>query len=140
MTRFIAYIGHGRALEFFLGWYKLVLATSIMISGLSPRVPALADLTWYYPRYILASPFLLIGTIQIVGLILNARGIEWSWIFRFIGASLAMLVWSTLLIKSATIGQPTLLIPLAVCCLPASGFLVYKSWNRLPPPGAAGLV
>lgn len=140
MTAVLIYIGHGRALEGFLGFYKLVLAVSILVSEISWRVPALADLTWGTPRYVVATPFAIIGFLQIIGLILNALGYEISWLLRFVGAAFAMMMWSALLIKSSALGEPTLVIPMAVAALPASGFLLYKAWNRLPVPGAAGLV
>lgn len=140
MTSFIVYIGHGRALEAYLGFFKVLLAASIALSSISARTPALADFAWYYSSFVLALPFAVVGLLQLTGLWLNIWGKEWSWILRFSGASTAMFVWVALLIKTSWLGEPSLIYPIALSCLPASAFLVYKAWNRLPVPGAVGLV
>jgi hypothetical protein len=140
MISFLTYFGHGRALEGFLGIFKLVLAAYITTTGISYRVPALADFSWIYPSVTIATPFILIGCLQITGLLLNVRGVEWSWLLRFVGAGFAMFVWLALIIKTLYLGEPSLIVPLAVTCLPASAFLMYKAWNRLPVPGAVGLI
>lgn len=140
MTVFLVYIGHGRALELFLGVLKTAIAISIAMSDLDVRIAPLSDLTWFYPSYMIAAPFFLIGVLQAGGILLNMCGYTSSWVLRFTAALLAMFMWSALLFKSSIVGLPTLIAPLAISCLPASAFLLYKSWNRLPVAGAAGLV
>lgn len=140
MKIFLLYIGHGRALELFLGFYKIVLFLFLAFSSISFKIPALSDLSWHYSDYVIAAPFGFIGTLQLVGLYFNAKGYELSWIPRFVAAVMATLMWSSVLIKSGGIGEPSLMIPMALACLPANAFLLYKSWNRLPIPGAVGLV
>lgn len=132
-------LGHGRALEFFLGWMKVNIAASIALTELSARVPVTADLAWYYSPVALAAPFFVLGILQAGGAILNICGYDDSWIIRAIAAILAIFVWCLILIKATIIGEPSLAIPLAITCLPASAFLFYKAWNRLPVPGAPGL-
>ncbi len=139
MIFFLNCLGHGRALEFFLGFFKVVLAGYIITSNISMLVPALADFSWLYSSVIIASPFALIGLLQLSGTILNIRGATWSWILRFFGAIFALFVWSALIIKTMYLGEPSLLAPMAISCLPASSFLIYKAWNRLPIPGVPGL-
>lgn len=131
-------LGHGRALEFFLGWMKVNIAASIAFSELSARVPVTADLAWYYAPSIIAFPFFVMGALQIGGTVLNICGYENSWVVRAFAALLAIFVWCFILVKAGLIGEPTLAIPIAITCLPASAFLFYKAWNRLPIPGAPG--
>jgi hypothetical protein len=139
MRWLLIHLGHGRALEFFLGWMKVNIAGQLAFSELSARVPVTADLAWYYSPTIIALPFFVMGLLQISGTILNIRGYEKSWIVRASAALLAIFVWCLILIKAGMIGEPTLAIPLSLTCLPASAFLFYKAWNRLPVPGAKGL-
>lgn len=140
MNSFLEYIGHGRALEFFLGLFKLALAISITLSDLDKRIPPLADFAWFYPSLIIAFPFYILAFLHFSGIAANMIGYSWSWFPRFMGAAIAMFVWTFLLIKSSWIGDSTLIVPMAIACLPASAFLIYKSWHGLPIPGRAGMV
>jgi hypothetical protein len=140
MTAILDYIGHGRALECFLGIYKLAFGIAIAMSDLHTRIPSFADFAWFYSSYTIAAPFFFLAFCHLVGLYLNIRGYEWSWLLRFIGAFSAMFVWTFLIIKSSWLGEPTLIIPTAIACLPASAFLIYKAWNGLPVAGRVGLV
>lgn len=140
MSAILRYLGHGRALETFLGVLKILIGITLMFSNLSERTPSLADIAWSYSNAAIASPFLIVGVLQFSGAVFNMLGHEWSWRLRCVGAFFAILMWSIFLSKSSLIGQSSFVLPLALACLPASAFLLYKSWNRLPIPGAAGMV
>lgn len=134
------FLGHGRALEAYLAGVKLIFGL-ILLPGWPLSVRALSDLQWFVPDPIIAAPFLLIAVAQGAGLYLNARGIEESWILRAAAAAMAIMLWSWLLSKSILIGEvSTSLMPLCVMSLPASVFILWKALNRLPVPGASGLV
>jgi hypothetical protein len=139
MQKLLSFLGHGRALEFFLGWLKINISVSIALSDLSAQVPVTADLSWYYSPTALAAPFFVMGLLQASGVMLNVYGYEKSWTIRAFGAVLAIFVWCLVLVKASLVGEATLAIPIAITCLPASAFLFYKAWNRLPIPGSAGL-
>jgi hypothetical protein len=139
-TRFFLGIGHGRALEFILGVLKVNIALSIAASDLALRIPVTADLAWEYSRLVIALPLLLVGIGQLAGVYLNIKGLEWSWMIRAVSAVVAICMWSMVILKSGILGEPTLGIPMAITFLPASVFLFYKAWNRLPVPGMPGLL
>jgi hypothetical protein len=85
-------------------------------------------------------PIFLMGVLQVTGVTLNIRGYENSWIIRAGGAVMAIFVWCLILVKASLVGEASLAVPIAITCLPASAFLFYKAWNRLPVPGSAGLI
>ena len=139
LYKFTTFLGHGRALEAYLAGIKLVFGL-ILLPGWPLSIKALSDLQWFAPDPVIAAPFLLIAGTQGVGLYLNARGVEESWILRAVGATGAIMMWSWLLTKSILIGEvSTSLTPLCLMSLPASVFILWKALNRLPVPGAAGL-
>ena len=140
MYKVLSFLGHGRALEFFLGWLKINISVSIALSDLGSRISVTADFAWYHSPTVLATPFFVMGVLQAAGVFLNVYGYEKSWLIRAAGAALAIFVWCLVLVKASLIGEPTLAIPIALTCLPASAFLFFKAWNRLPIPGAAGLI
>lgn len=140
MSAIMRYLGHGRALETFLSILKTLIGVTILFSDLGEKTPVLADLTWLYPNTIIAAPFLIVGFLQLCGVLFNMAGYEWSWVLRSTAALLALFMWTTFLTKSGLLGESSFMFPLAIACLPASAFLLYKSWNRLPIPGAVGLV
>lgn len=135
---FLAFLGHGRALELYLGCLTLLIGATIVITELSRDSPALADIAWYYSRVVVAAPFFVIGALQLIGWFLNINGIHCNWIFRAAGASLAVFVWAALLIKSGLVGEGTFVIPLTIVNLPASAFLLWRAWNKFPIPGTVG--
>lgn len=140
MNAILLYFGHGRALEAFLGLLKLLIGITLILSGLDTKTPTLADLAWYYPSLAIAAPFFTVSALQLSGLALNIMGHEWSWMLRAAGALGGIFMWSAFILKTSLIGESSLVLPLALAALPASSFLLYKAWNRLPIPGAAGLV
>jgi hypothetical protein len=134
----LVFLGHGRALELYLGCLKITIGGSLIITELGYNSPILADLAWYYSDATLAAPFFVAGGLQLIGWTLNIYGVEHNWIWRTIGAMLGILLWSTLLIKSGLIRDTTLATPLAIACLPSSLFLLWRAWNRFPVPGVTG--
>ena len=130
--------GHGRALEAYLVlvkiWYGIQLIAPVQI-----RVIVLEDVWWYIPDSYVGAMFLSIGTAQLIGLILNLRGRESSWAWRFFGANAAIFLWAWLIAKSMLIGAyGTGALPFWGSSFVASIFLMAKGWNRLPVPGAPG--
>lgn len=131
------YLGHGRALEAYLIGVKFLF-------GLSPIWPidalALVDLQWQaVPASIIGLPFLLIGSLQLIGWIMNVRGLESSWKLRAAGAWLGICLWVWIIIKSIAIGQADAAIfRFCLMSLIASTWLFWKAWNRLPIPGTPG--
>ena len=138
MSCFLAMVGHGRALELYLGLFKLGLAVWLLIPGHVILIPTIADLGWLYPSLILASPLIVVGLIQLVGLALNCVGYEWSWLFRAVGAQLAIFMWFWFVFKTPFANTSSPLFVLAALSIPFSALLLYKAWNRLPVPGAPG--
>lgn len=136
MSTFLAVIGHGRALELFLGMMKIGLGFWIL--GNAVREPTISDLSWFYSSSLLALPLLLVGTIQLVGWLLNCLGYECSWVFRAVAAQLAIFMWFWLIFKTSFAGSGSPLFVLGVLAVPFSALLLYKAWNRLPIPGAPG--
>lgn len=133
-------IGHGRALEAYLGALKVMIGLSFAFTDLAGLVPATSDLTWSFPREAIAAPFLVIGALQLLDVVLNIRGYEGSWRIRAAGATLAMAMWIGLLSKTWLLAEPSLIVPLALTSLPFSMFLFWKAINRLPVPGTRGLI
>lgn len=140
LDRFERYLGHGRALETYLACLKILFGL-ILFPGWPINVAVLSDLQWFVPDIVIASPFLVVGVLQAIGLYLNAKGFEFSWIIRAAAATIAIFMWSWLLTKSILIGQLfTTITPLCVLGVPASGYILRKAIRRLPIPGAAGVV
>jgi hypothetical protein len=138
--RFILFLGHGRALEAFLvilkAWYFFIL-----FPGWPVKILVLSDLQWFVPDYFFALPFGITALLQGLGLYLNYVGSEKSWMLRAGGAMIAIMMWSWLLFKSILIGEvATSMFPVVATCLPASVFILWKAMNRLPVPGARGLL
>lgn len=137
---FWAAIGHGRALEAYLGLMKIVLAAYFILTVGAFRIPAIADLAWQYPRPVLGLPFFIIGATQIYGVVLNTRGVEFSWTLRAGSAAAAIFLWLWIIIKTISTGEDSVLAAIAVPSILASIFLFGRAWNRLPVPGAPGLL
>ncbi len=131
--------GHGRALEVYLIFVKMWYGSVLMVPGTEIKVVALYDLWWYIPDYAVGALFLIIATLQLVGLILNLQGFEISWVWRVAGAGLAMPTWAYLISKSVYVGAIGMgVLPFWGASFLASWFLFTKGWNRLPIPGAPG--
>ena len=136
----VSFLGHGRALETYLVGVKILFGIFIFPVPAKLSVAALSDLQWFYSDPTIAAPFFIIGIVQGVGLILNAKGYEISWLFRAGGALAAIMLWSALITKSILIGAvSTGIMPFLCMSLGASIFILYKALNGLPAPGAAGL-
>lgn len=142
MWRWMLWLGHGRALEanyiglkFLYGLFFLVCPGHEAID-----VRALYDLQWYLPASAIAAPFFIIAFTQLCGMILNIRGYEISWVPRFAGASMGIMLWSWLVAKSIAISAVvTALFPIAIMGILASMFILWKAANRLPIPGTPGI-
>ena len=138
LARFSAFLGHGRALEFYLVsikfWYALIL-----LPGWPSNIVVLSDWQWIVPSYMIAVPFAVVGLLQGLGLWLNYMGYEISWILRAAGSMMAIALWSYIIFKSLAISEVvTGIYPVAISSLPFSVFLLWKALNRLPIPGAPG--
>jgi hypothetical protein len=139
ITRFLLVIGHGRALELYLSTFKIALGSWIIVENAGAAVPAFSDLAWHYPSVLLATPFFVVGGLQLIGWLLNWLGYEINWVFRFVGAMLAIWLWLWLVLKIEYAGEKSPLFVVALVAVPFSAILLYKAWNRLPVPGAPGL-
>jgi hypothetical protein len=85
-TKLILFLGHGRLLEFYLICLKIAVGVNVLTvnpHNLDAAPAALWDLFWYIPQVGIAMPFFCIGSIQLIGLLLNYQGVENSWIPRF---------------------------------------------------------
>ncbi len=138
MSAFLSMLGHGRALELFLGMLKMGLGIWILIPGNVVQIPAIADLSWFYPSTLLAMPLIVVGITQLAGLTLNCMGYEVSWVFRAVAAQAAIFMWFWLIFKTPFAGADSPLFVLGILSVPFSALLLYKAWNRLPIPGAPG--
>lgn len=134
------FLGHGRTLELYLIIIKFVYAL-ILFPGWPSNIVILSDWQWTVPGFLVAAPFALVASVQALGLWLNYRGYEISWVFRAAGAMAAIMLWSYILFKSLAISEVvTGIFPLAVTSLPFSARILWKALNRLPIPGAPGQV
>ncbi len=140
MSRFLLFIGHGRALESYLIGVKLMFAFFLLPPRFRISFAAVNDLQWWVPEPIIAAPFFVIGIVQFAGLLLNYRGVEESWILRAGGASAAMALWAALIVKSTLVGYAlTGVMPFFIMSFLSSLLIFWKAVNRLPRPGAIGL-
>lgn len=130
----------GRKLEVYLVVIKLVYAV-ILLPGWPSNIVVLSDWQWTVPSFLIAAPFAAVGLVQGIGLWLNCRGYEVSWLFRAVGAMAAIMMWSYILFKSVAISDVvTGVFPVAVTSLPFSILLLWMAINRLPIPGTRGQV
>lgn len=138
---FIQFFGHGRALEAYLVGVKILFGLFIVPPQISIQILVLSDLQWFIPDPLIAAPFFIVGAMQGIGLWLNAKGYECSWIIRASGALSAILLWSALLTKSVLIGALVSgMTPFLIMSLLGSVFILWKALNKLPVPGAVGLL
>ena len=136
MAKILAALGHGRMLELFLGTLKIGLGIWVMRHAI--KEPAIADLSWSYSSLLLATPLFVVGTIQILSIVLNCMGYESSWIFRTVGAQAAIFMWFWLIFKTTIAETASPLFVVGIVSVPFSVFLLYKGWSRLPIPGSPG--
>lgn len=141
LSRFLLYIGHGRALELWLVILKTALSVWLLWIGHRgiAETPGLADLSWYYSTLEIALPFIALACVQGVGWSLNIAGYEVNWLFRAFGAICGVFLWMWLIANTSFSGQNSLLIPIGIAAIPANAFLWWKAINRLPVPGAVGI-
>lgn len=133
------FLGHGRALETYLVVLKYLIVGFFFFNPTHiAQTYAFYDLLWFIPSIVIVMPFLVIASLQLVGLITNYAGYEWSWLPRFIGAFMAMVVWAWVLIKSFAVDSFGFTVPLCCASILGSTWLLWKAWNRLPIPGAPG--
>lgn len=139
--RFSLFLGHGRALESYLVGVKMLFGVFVLVPHGSVHIIALNDLLWYVPETVIALPFFVIGLVQLFGMLMNYIGREWSWIPRAVGAGAAICMWVWFITKLVYIDAViTGMMPFCVMSLLGSIWIYWKAWNRLPVPGAAGLV
>jgi hypothetical protein len=138
-TKLILFLGHGRLLEFYLICLKMIVGLNVLTvnpRNLEAAPAAIWDLFWYIPKPAIAMPFFCIGFIQLIGLWMNYQGLENSWIPRYIGAMLGVLMWLWLIYKSIAVWEVhTWLFSIALVTVFFSAFIAWKAWNRLPVPG-----
>lgn len=135
-----SFLGHGRALESYLVGVKLLFVFFIVIPHQTINMLALQDLRWWMSAPIIAIPFFCIGLLQLVGLVLNYKGYEYSWAIRCVGASLGTCMWFWIIIKNIAISEYTAgTMPFCIMSCMASTWIWWKAWNRLPIPGSSGL-
>ena len=92
VLRIDSFLGHGRKLEAALIFVKLQY---FVLLSFAPKdaIFILAFQPLNVSPRLLALPFLLCGTLQLIGLILNARGYPQSRWFRIVGATIGMMLW-----------------------------------------------
>jgi hypothetical protein len=139
IMKLLLFLGHGRLLECYLITLKMIVGINVVtvpVHSSTDAPAALWDLFWYVPQPIIAMPFFCIGVIQLIGIALNYRGVESSWIIRYVGAMFGVMMWLWLIYKSIAIGElHTWLFSLAITTVFFSGIIAWKAWNRLPIPG-----
>jgi hypothetical protein len=136
LYKYLAPLGHGRALEANYIGLKLLIGVSIFLPLNKITVAPLSVLQWYVPEPLIAMPFLMIGIVQLVGLIMNIRGYEASWILRLVGAGAGIGMWGWLLWRSWSLGIiASFVFPVSIMGILSSLFLAYMAKQRLPIPG-----
>ena len=132
-------MGHGRALETYLIGAKVWYGITLAIPGTQMKAIVLQDIWMVIPDFVLGILFLSLATVQAIGIALNVRGIESSWVWRVVGAHVAIMLWSWLIIKSVAIGAVAIgALPFWGMSFLASIFILWKGYNKLPVPGAPG--
>lgn len=140
LSRALAFLGHGRALEANYIVLKLVIGIAVMLPGTRLQILPLNALQWYISDMAIAIPFLVIGMTQLLGLVANIRGYRWSWLPRAIGAGAGIGMWGWILVASINLGAlGSFSFCVSITGIVASTFLAWKAVNRLPIPGAMGL-
>lgn len=140
MAKLLIMLGHGRAVEAYLIGVKLMIGLINLLPGIRPQVLAFNDLLWL-PDLLLSLPFLVVGSIQMVGMIMNMNGVESSWKWRTIGAAGGVCLWAWMIFKTVAIGAMGAgALPFWIMSILASIFLFWRGLNRLPRPGVLGAV
>lgn len=140
MAKFLIMLGHGRAIEAYLIGVKLMMGLINLLPGVRPRVLAFEDLLWL-PDFWLSLPFLTVGSVQMVGMILNMNGVQCSWKWRTVGAAGGCCLWAWLIFKTVAIGAVGAgALPFWIMSIIASIFLFWRGLNKLPRPGVLGAV
>lgn len=134
------WLGHGRAVEcFFAVAAFLQGAFFLFIPDALRESQATADLAWHVAQWIVALPFLVMAALTGTGLIFNILGYRYSRQLRFIGASLAVAIWTWISAKFIIIGSPAAFgSPLCICAALFSVRVMGMSLANLPMPGAPG--
>lgn len=101
------YLGHGRVIESFLvlfaGTYGIAL---LFVPDAAFSSSATRDLAWMGYGQFVAIPFILKSIFSGYGLIANIFAWSYSRLFRIIGATFGLWIWSTMVLKFIFVGTP----------------------------------
>lgn len=140
MNRFLIMLGHGRVVEAYLIGVKLLMGLINLLPGIRPQVIAFNDLLWLSDFW-LSLPFLVVGLVQMVGMIMNMNGVESSWKWRTVGAAGGCCLWAWLIFKTVAVGAMGAgALPFWIMSILASIFLFWRGLNKLPRPGFPGAI
>lgn len=129
------FLGHGRALESYLGAAALIWGIELLLPIKGTRSVALYDL----PMWVVGVSALTAGGITLAGVILNGVGIAVSRQIRMVGAVLSILLWTWLTIKCILVDSSGILgFPFVLLAAPAALRALYLASLNLPVPGAPG--
>lgn len=134
MSSVFVMIASARALEIYLIFAKMLLGILILLPGVDVKMVALQDLG-QIPDYWVAAPFLLIANLQMIGLIFGVKGTKSARMWCIAGESIAITLWSWLIIKSILIWAIGGAVPFWVASFFASWWLLWRDITRSPPPG-----
>lgn len=141
LLRLDNFLGHGRKLEASLVFVKLQYAALLLVA---PHDEIVILAFWPVPvaQELIALLFLAIAAVQLVGLLLNAKGYKQSKWWRVVGATAGLAVWLFILGENVFVlhvvfaGQNPWYLLGAV----GSVTLIRSGIRGLPKPGAPGAI
>lgn len=109
----------------------------ILISFPSSRFDSVLtfDLAWKGYGWWLGVPFLVKTAFTGCGVIMNLRGLHYSWVLRFVGASVGSTIWTSMLLKYISSGIVlTFGAVVAFDALILSFLIMAMAWHDFPEP------
>lgn len=126
--------GHARALEALLILIKFIFAIGIWQTVFPIMIMPLQDYLWYISRFWIAFPFFIVAIGQTIGVILNRKGVCYSWMLRAGGGAGGMLLWIFLFLKDVSDDHPSTGTSLfCIGLFVGSCFIFWKAINKKPP-------
>lgn len=130
------FFGQCRALELYLACVKTLFGAFLLPDHkLDHTFIIFQDILWQYPNWYIAVPFLILGIAQVVGVLCNYIGCEWSWKLRALCAFFAELIWAIVIVRHYQLDSITGLLPFAIMAMLANFWIWWTAWNDLPLPG-----
>lgn len=134
------YLGHGRAVESYLGLIALSYGTALLMSPYAQfNSQATIDIAWLGYGHYIGIPLATKGMFTLYGLVANIHGWPYSRLFRFVGALIGSGVWLWFYAKFALLGVPfTFGSFFALFSFLYSIRIMALALADLPRPGVAG--